>query len=260
MGSTPSRFEQARAGRGRARLVALPEGVLLVDCRPVWTRRGIAKLVIVSLLVAVAIGIFARLAGPAGSLLAFVGMLWLSPWLALTAGGNLPRKLRVSFEVVRHRWRRQAARRRLRHTAVAAGSLGAVAGAPIRVLGRVLDGPGFVSASGRQNCVLACYAGVLGGRGNRPGQVEVHAVPSCLMLVGHDVVEVALARARYLECHLPVVRHLHEQTIAVGDEIEVVGTVVRTVDQSNGGYRTPGLKLMMAGEDRRPLVLCRSPA
>jgi len=121
----------------------------------------------------------------------------------------------------------------------------------------VLEGPGFVSASGRQKCVLACYAGVVGGREDREGQVEVHAVPSCLLLVGDDVVEVTLARARYLEDRLRVVRRLHEQTIAVGDEVEVAGNLVRTIDQSGGGYRTPGLKLVMGGDDRRPLVVGR---
>lgn len=256
MGLTPSPFEQAETGRRRAGLVAVPEGVLLVDCRLVWARAAIVKLVVVSLLVSVGIAIITRVAGASGSLLAFVGMLWLSPWLALSAGRLLPRKAQTCYEVLRHRWRRRVARRRLRDADVVPGSLVTVAGGSIRVRGRVLDGPGFASASGRQRCVLACYAGVVGAREDREGRVEVHAVPSCLLLVGDDVVEVALARARYLERRLRVVRRLHEQTIAVGDEVEVVGNLVRTIDQGGGGYRTPGLKLVMGGDDRHPLVLC----
>jgi hypothetical protein len=233
--------------------------VLVVDCRPLWTRGAIAKLVLAALLVPVAIGFLTRVAGASGSLLAFVGMLWLSPWLVLTEGRRLSRTAWTGYEVLRHRWRRRVAARRLRGAEVVPGSLGTVAGRCVHVRGRVLEGPGFVSASGRQNCVLACYAGLVGSRENREGQAEVHAVAACLLLVGEDIVEVALARARYLERRLRVVARpgLDEQTIAVGDEVDVVGNLVRTIDQDVGGYRTPGLKLLMGGDDGRPLVLCR---
>jgi hypothetical protein len=254
---TPSRFQQAVAGRGRPGLVAVPEGALLLDCRPVWRGAAIGKLVAVSLLALVGVCIFTLVAGPSGSVLALLGMLWLSPWLALTAGSRLPRKVRTCREVLRHRLRQRAARRRLRHTQVVAGSLATAAGRWIRVRGRVLEGPGFVSASGRDRCVLACYAGLVGGRESPEAQAEVHAMPSCLLLVGDDIIEVALEDARYLEHRLRVVPRVHEQTIAVGDEVEVLGNLVRTIDQGGGGYRTPGLKLVLGGDDRRPLLLRR---
>jgi hypothetical protein len=256
MALTPSPEVRA-AGRGRPAMVAVPEGVLLLDCRPVWRRGTIRRLVVVSLLVALAIYIITLVGGPSGSMLALVGMLWLSPWLALTAGSKLPRKARTCREVVRHRLRRRAARRRLRHTQAPAGPLASAAGGWMRVRGRVLEGPGFVSACGRADCVLACYAGLVGEPENLEAQAEVHAVPSCLLLVGDEIIQVALDGARYLEHPLRVVPRMHEQTIAVGDEVEVLGNLVRTIDQEGGGYRTPGLKLVLGGDEQRPLVLCR---
>lgn len=260
MGLTPSPCEEAVAEPGRVGLVAVPQGVLLLESRPVWRRGAIGKQVVISLLVPLAIYIFALVTGPSGSLLALVGMLWLSPWLALTAGRSLPGKARTGWQVLRHRLQRRAARRRLRQTQVVSGSLATVAGGSIRVRGWVLEGPGFASASGRERCVLACYAGLVGGRRDLAGQVEVHAMPSCLLLVGDHVIEVALDGARYLEHPPGMAPRVHEQTIAVGDEVEVLGNLVRTIDQATGGYRTPLVKLVLAGDDRRPLLVRRRDA
>jgi hypothetical protein len=254
---TPSPSEPTGAGRAPPALVALPEGALLLDHRPVWRLGSILRLALASLLVLAAVGIFTLVAGSSGSMLALLGLLWLSPWLALTAGNGLIREARIGREVLRQGLGRRAARRRLRRAPVVAGSLATAAGGWIRVRGRVLDGPGFVSASGRARCVLACYAGLVGGRDNPQGRAEVHAVPSCRLLVGDVVVEVALDRARYLEHFLPAAPRRHEETIAAGDEVEVLGDLTRTLDPGGGGYRTPALKLVLGGDDRRPVVLRR---
>ncbi len=262
---TSSTFEPGAAGCGRARLVALPEGALLLEGRPVWSRVAIGKLVVVSALLPLAVWTFSLISGPSGGMLAFVGMLWLSPWLALTAGRRLARQAGLCQDGLRHRLRRAADGCRLGRTSALTGSLtgaltgstAATAGGSLRLRGRVLAGPGFVSASGRVGCVLACYAGLVRGRESREGWTEVHALPRCRLLVGEDVVELALDGARYLERHLSPVRQLHEQTIAEGDEVEVLGSLARTVDPDGGGYRTPGLKLVLAGDDRRPLLLRR---
>jgi hypothetical protein len=257
MALTPSPGQQAVAGRGRPGLVAVPEGALLLDARPVWRRGATVKVVVVSLLMLLAIGVFTLLGGSSALVLVLLGMLWLSPWLALTAGSRLSRKASRCCELVRHRLRRRAARRRLRHTPVVAGSLARAAGACIRVRGRVLAGPSFMSASGRENCVLACYAGLLAGQDDLEARAEVHAVPSCRLIAGEVLLEVALDGARYLERPLRLLPRLHEQTIAVGDEVEVLGRLVRAIDPEGGGYRTPGLKLVLGGDDRRPLLIRR---
>jgi hypothetical protein len=256
---TPSPIEGSVSGRDGPALVAVPQGVLLLEGGPLWKRGAIGKLVMALLPVALATYVFTLLAGSSGSLLVLLGVLWLSPWLALSAGSKLPRTTSTCREVLRQRLLRWAARQRLRHTPVAARARLGAPGDAIRVRGRVLHDPGFVSASGRRNCVLACYAGLLGERGDFEGRAEVHAMPCFLLLVGADIVEVALDGARYLEYPRRAARRLSERTIAAGDEVEVLGHLAQAIDHDgSGGYRTPGLKLVLGGDARRPLILRRS--
>jgi hypothetical protein len=258
MASTALPWQRPGAGLDRPGLVAVPDGVLVLDRWPLWSGRATAKLVVGSLLALGAIYTVSLVAGPSGSALALVGMLWLAPWLALTAGSSLLRKTRTCGELLRHRLRRAAAGRWLREGEGLRGSPAAAAGGWVRVRGRVLEGPGFVSASGRADCVLACYSGWV-GRDQPEARAEVQVVSSCLVLVGAEVVEVALDGAVFVEQSLRLSSRRQEQTIAVGDEIQAVGYLLRVIDQQGrqqgGGYRRPGFKLLLRGSDGRPVIL-----
>jgi hypothetical protein len=252
-----------RRPRSRAALVEAPQGTLLLDRGPAWRKGSLWTLLVRAWQVLFILGVLALVAGPAGSMVAFVGVLWLSPWLGLLAADSrLVQRIRTGRQLLRRGRLRRAAHRRLRGMPLRVGALGPPGAGWRRVRGRVLDGAGFASAGGRQGCVLAHYAGLVGEAGDREPQVELHAVPSFLLVVGDEIVEVALADARYVErpVSVEVARGAdavqHEQTVAAGDEIEVLGYLGRQIDQSTGAYRTPGLKLVMGGDGQQPLVVC----
>jgi hypothetical protein len=259
------RTARARTPRTRVTqaLVQPAQGALLLDQGPAPRQGAGWTLLVRSMMLLFVVAILAAVVGPSGSMVAFVGMLWLAPWLGLLAiDSRLVQRIRTARELGRRRRRRRVALRWLRHTPLLAGPPSSAGAGWQRVRGRVLDGTGFVSVGGRRGCVLARYVGLVGGPGNREPRAEVHAWPSCRLLVGEEVVEVELTRARYVERPVGVDPSRaeasgvqHEQTVAAGDEIEVLGYVVPQIDQSTGGYRTPGLKLVMRGDGHRPLVL-----
>jgi hypothetical protein len=140
---------------------------------------------------------------------------------------------------------------------------GVVEGQWVRVTGHVLPGPGFTSAGGRSQTVLACYVGTLGrlrGSGVAARRWELHGVDFSLALASGERVRVRVAGARYLgrPAVVPVewferrplaVRNTdpqatevasvyEEDVVAVGDEIEVLGFLRRELDpQAEAGFR-----------------------
>jgi hypothetical protein len=263
----PAAERARRRARARPPLLEAPLGAVLLDRGPAWRQGALWTLLVRTWLLMFVVAVVALVAGPSGSMVAFVGVLWLSPWLGLLAADSrLVHRMRTGRELVRRSRQRRAAGRRLAGAPARAAALAATGAGWFRVRARVLDGEGFTSARGRQACVLAHYAGLAGDGADREPQVEVHAMPSCQVLVGEQIVEVELADARFIERPVGVevagiaVAIQQEQTIAAGDEIDLLGYLGRRIDQSTGGYRTPGLKLVMGGDGRRPLLVRLAPA
>jgi hypothetical protein len=140
---------------------------------------------------------------------------------------------------------------------------GVAEGQWVRVQGHVLPGPGFTSAGGRPQSVLASYVGTLGPlRGSGPAfrRWELHAVDFGLALDSGDRVRVRVDGARYLGRPAQVPRELFdrrplavrhtdrkgfevatvydEDVVVVGDEVEVLGFLRRELDPT----AEPGLR------------------
>jgi hypothetical protein len=155
-------------------------------------------------------------------------------------------------------------------------------GAWQRVRGQVLDGPTFESATGKP-CVVAYYIGDRAGPAVPPQeqpQGEAHATTFRLILPSREVVRVLIEHARFLTrpvavdapflkgeplAVLPLTTRtgagaraqiLHEELIAPGDHIELLGCFHRTLDRAgSAGSRTPAVETIVTGEARRPLLL-----
>jgi hypothetical protein len=155
-----------------------------------------------------------------------------------------------------------------------------------RVRGQVLEGPTFESATGKP-CVVAYYIGDRAGPAVPPEeqpQGEAHATTFRVILPSREVVRVLIEHARFLPravavaapflnreplAVLPLTTRtgagaraqiLHEELIAPGDHIELLGCFHRTLDRGgSAGSRTPAVETIVTGEARRPLLLRSSP-
>jgi hypothetical protein len=151
-----------------------------------------------------------------------------------------------------------------------------------RVRGQVLEGPTFESATGKP-CVVAYYIGDRAGPAVPPEeqpQGEAHATSFRVILPSREVVRVLIEHARFLPrpvavdapfldgeplAVLPLTTRtgagaraqiLHEELIAPGDHIELLGCFHRTLDRGgSAGSRTPAVETIVTGDARRPLLL-----
>jgi hypothetical protein len=215
--------------------------------------------------------------------LAFYGQnpLWRALFIGLLATGLLAVQIPRLAHLSRHFTRLRHALR-FERAPLAALPLPATPGGWIRVRGQVLDGPTFDSATG-QPCVLASYVGgrtaLIFTQAHRQ-QGEVHATSFRVVLPSREVVRVLVEHARFLSrpvvvnaaflqadplAVLPLTtrtgarawtRILHQELIAPGDHIELLGCFHRTLDRAgSAGSRTPAVETIVTGDARRPLLL-----
>lgn len=185
---------------------------------------------------------------------------------------------RLTFRSLRRlRW---WARDRGRPLPPALGSLaGAGEGAEVRVRGRILPAPGFLSPAGRAQVVLAsCFGSIGGMRGRGSAEAfrwELYGVDFTLALDGGEEVCVRIAGAslraapRRAPVHRSGTRPLavallstrvaaiyREDALAAGDEVEVCGVLEWEIDPAaDAGPRGTRLQAVLRSAPGAPVLV-----
>jgi hypothetical protein len=213
--------------------------------------------------------------------------LWLNAGVCGLAAGAIFYWLNAfGFRSVGESLQQRLGRAKLARAPLQASLAALAPGQRVRLVGVVLPGPSFTSAGERRDVVLAGYFRSLGGMRRRFSDAsfrwELHGMDFTLALDTGAHVRVDVTHVRFLRERLrfdpsaverrplavfdreddeqgPCVASVHaEETVAVGESVEVLGVLTREVDPlADAGPRSAKLVLVLRGTRRRPLLVRR---